>query len=62
MRGPRREYFDIAGKKVLAVQEFGATESATSENAYGGVIAANRALERVLTQVTHFCAAASGSR
>jgi hypothetical protein len=35
---------------------------APSEDAYGGVVAANRALERVLGQVTDFCVAESANR
>jgi cholesterol transport system auxiliary component len=58
----RAQLYDLKAKQVLAVREFGATESAASEDAYGGVIAANRALERVLGQVADFCAAEAGSR
>ena len=58
----RAQLYDVKGKKVLAVREFDAAESAPSEDAYGGVIAANRALERVLAQLTDFCAAESGTR
>jgi len=56
----RAQLYDINNKKVLAVREFDAAENAASEDAYGGVIAANRALARVLGQLTDFCAAASG--
>jgi len=58
----RAQLYDVKGRKVLAVREFDAAENATSENAYGGVIAANRALARVLGQVAAFCAAESGGR
>ncbi|HEY5293318.1 MAG TPA: ABC-type transport auxiliary lipoprotein family protein, partial [Burkholderiales bacterium] len=58
----RAQLYDVKAKKLLAVREFDAAEIATSEDAYGGVIAANRALARVLGQLTDFCAAESGSR
>lgn len=58
----RAQLYDIKAKKVLAVREFDAAENADSEDAYGGVIAANRALARVLAQLTEFCAAESARR
>lgn len=53
---------DMRGKRVLAVQQFDATENASSEDAYGGVSAANRLVQRVLGQVAEFCVASSGSQ
>ncbi len=38
--------------RVLVAREFVVSEEAPSDDAYGGVIAANRALERLLGQVT----------
>jgi cholesterol transport system auxiliary component len=58
----RAQLYDINSKKVLAVREIEATENAASEDAYGGVIAANRALARVLGQLAEFCAVESGGR
>jgi cholesterol transport system auxiliary component len=58
----RAQLYDVKGRKVLAVREFDAAENAASEDAYGGVIAANRALARVLGQLTDFCAAESAKR
>ncbi len=58
----RAQLYDVKGKKVLAVREFDAAENAPSEDAYGGVLAANRALERVLGQLTDFCVAESAKR
>ena len=58
----RAQLYDVNSKKVLAVKEFDATENAASEDAYGGVMAANKALERVLGQLTDFCAAEAGGR
>ncbi len=56
----RAQLYDLKGRQVLAVREFDAAENAGSEDAYGGVIAANRALARVLGQLGDFCAAAGG--
>jgi cholesterol transport system auxiliary component len=58
----RAQLYDLNGKKVLAVREFDAAENAASEDAYGGVIAANRALARVLGQLSDFCVAQSSGR
>jgi len=58
----RAQLHDVRSRKLLAAREFDVTESAASDDAYGGVIAANRALEHVLELLTEFCATASGSR
>lgn len=52
------QLIDLRGKRVLAVQQFDATENAVSEDAYGGVSAANRLAQRVLGHVTEFCVTA----
>jgi cholesterol transport system auxiliary component len=44
---------------VLAWQEFTASEAAASEDAPGGVAAAQRAVHAVLAELTAFCARAS---
>ena len=46
--------------RVLATRLFEATESAPSDDPYGGVTAANVALQRILEQVVDFCIAESG--
>jgi cholesterol transport system auxiliary component len=51
----RAQLVDVAGKRFIAVQQFEATENAASDDAYGGVIAANRALQRVLGELADFC-------
>jgi len=56
------QLIDVRGKGVLAVQQFDATENAGSEDAYGGVSAANRLVQRVLGQVTEFCVTAAGKQ
>jgi cholesterol transport system auxiliary component len=51
----RAQLIDARGKRVLAVKQFDEIENAASEDAYGGVGAANRALQRVLGQLAEFC-------
>lgn len=52
----RVQLLDVATKQVLATREFDVTEIAPTEDPYGGVLAANRALQRVLGEVADFCA------
>jgi cholesterol transport system auxiliary component len=47
---------DTGTGRVLATREFDLSEEAPSDDAYGGVIAANRALQRLLGQVTEWVA------
>jgi cholesterol transport system auxiliary component len=47
---------DIGTRRVIASAEFDETENAASEDAYGGVRAANLALERLLARLSSFCA------
>ena len=42
-------------RRVLAWREFDATVPAASENPYGGVVAANRAVQTVLENLSAFC-------
>ncbi|MFN0161886.1 MAG: ABC-type transport auxiliary lipoprotein family protein [Burkholderiales bacterium] len=50
---------DIATRQVLGRQDFDARTDAPSEDAYGGVFAANRAAEVVLEALAAFCADAA---
>jgi len=50
------QLIDTATQRVIATAEFDETEQCESEDAYGGVRAANRALERLLVRVAEFCA------
>jgi len=43
-------------RRVLATAEFEAVEPSPSEDPYGGVIAANRAVARVLDEIAKWCA------
>jgi cholesterol transport system auxiliary component len=58
----RAQLIDVNANKVLAAKEFDEVEPAPSDDAYGGAIAANRALQRLLGQLSDFCAATSGGR
>ena len=58
----RAQLIDVTDKQVLAVKLFDETENAVSDNAYGGVITANRLLQRVLGQLSDFCISESFSR
>lgn len=55
----RAQLIDVRGKRLLAAQQFEEVETATSEDAYGGVAAANRILQRVLGKLAEFCVNAS---
>jgi cholesterol transport system auxiliary component len=52
----RVQLIDIQGKRVVATREFDLSENAPSEDPYGGVVAANRVVQRALTEVAEFCA------
>jgi cholesterol transport system auxiliary component len=58
----RVQLVDVKNRRVLAVREFAEVENSASEDAYGGVAAANSALQRVLAKVADFCVTESGSR
>ena len=49
---------DDKTRRVLAWREFEADVAATSDDPYGGVVAANKAVQTVLTDLSAFCAEA----
>lgn len=53
----RAQLVEQAGYRVLASRVFEIFESALSDDPYGGVVAANRALPRLLEQIAEFSAA-----
>jgi len=55
----RAQLIDVRGARVLAVKQFDESEEADSEDAYGGVIAANRLVPRVLGKLAYFCVSES---
>jgi cholesterol transport system auxiliary component len=52
----RAQLIDLRSRRVLAAREFDAVEPAPSDDPYGGVTAANRALARLLGELASFCA------
>lgn len=50
---------DPDGGRILASRVFTATEPATTDDPYGGVVAANRALAQLLPQIADFAAEAA---
>ena len=52
---------DNATRRVLASREFDETVVAASEDPYGGVVAANRAVQTELEQLAKFCAEAAAA-
>ena len=51
----RAQLTDLQDKRIIAVQQFTVAEPIDSADAYAGVLAANRALQRVLSQLLDFC-------
>jgi len=58
----RVQLVEVKTNRALAAQEFDVQENAPSENAYGGAIAANRALARLLAELGDFCSARLDAR
>ncbi len=58
----RAQLIDVRGKRLLAAQQFDEVEAAGSEDAYGGVTAANRLLQRVLVKLAEFSVRAAGMK
>jgi cholesterol transport system auxiliary component len=58
----RAQLVDVRSRRVLATAEFEEIEPTPREDAYGGVIAANRALLRLLARLADFAAEQSGGR
>ncbi len=57
----RAQLIDVPGRRVIATREFDILENAPSDDPYGGVLAANRAVRRALDATAEFCAAQAGS-
>ena len=55
----RAQLLDVRGKRMLASQKFEDTEAAASDDAFGGVAAANRLVQRVLGELAEFCVKAA---
>jgi cholesterol transport system auxiliary component len=52
---------DNATRQVLAWQEFDETVAAAQDDPYGGIVAANVAVQNVMRQLASFCADAAGN-
>ncbi len=57
----RAQLIDLKDKRVVAEKLFDEFENTDSDDAYGGVVATNRALQRVLAQLAEFSLNASAS-
>lgn len=57
----RAQLTDVRAKRVIATRVFEGVESASNDDAAGGVAAANAALRRMLSQIADFCVAESTS-
>jgi len=53
----RAQLIDIRKNNVIATRQFDMTEPADSDDTYGGVVAANRAIAGLLDELTQFCIA-----
>jgi cholesterol transport system auxiliary component len=51
----RVQLSDVASRRMLGAREFEAVEEALSDDPYGGVVAANRAVRRVLDDIVAYC-------
>lgn len=58
----RAQLINVKEKRVIAERRFDETENADSENAYGGALAANRALQRILMGLSEFCQTAENKK
>ena len=58
----RAQLIDLRHGRDLAARKFDVVEPAPRDDPYGGVLAANRALGRVLGQLAALCADAAGNR
>jgi cholesterol transport system auxiliary component len=54
----RAQLVDMEARRVIGAREFEEVEAAATDNAYAGVAALNRALERLLPRLAEFCASA----
>jgi cholesterol transport system auxiliary component len=55
----RVQLVEEASRRVIAARDFSADSRAPSDDPYGGVIAANQAVQKVLEELAVFCAEAA---
>jgi cholesterol transport system auxiliary component len=58
----RVQLSEVRSRRVRGVQEIEILEDAPSEDPYGGVVAANRAVEKALAAVASFCSEHAADR
>lgn len=58
----RAQLVDVRERRVIATREFEEVEVTAAGNAYAGVTALNRALDRMLPRLAEFCASAVPAR
>lgn len=58
----RAQLVDVRERRVIATREFEEVEAVAAGNAYAGVTALNRALDRMLPRLAEFCASAAAGR
>lgn len=58
----RVQLSDVRARRVLGVREIEVVEEAASDDPYGGVVAANRAVRNALEAVASFCSERSAER
>jgi cholesterol transport system auxiliary component len=58
----RLQLIDVRGKRVIATKLLDEAEAAPTDDAYGGVTAANLALQRILQEAVDFCIEESSHR
>jgi len=51
----RARLVDLRASRMVGVQQFDVTKRAVSDDSYGGVVAANRAVSLLLDELTQFC-------
>jgi cholesterol transport system auxiliary component len=51
----RARLVDLDSNRVIASREFAASQAAPTDDAYGGVVAANSAIATLLAQLSQFC-------
>ena len=51
----RAQLVDLQAGRVTGMQQFDGVEPATTDDSYGGVVAANKAVNRLLNELAQFC-------
>jgi cholesterol transport system auxiliary component len=57
----RAQLVDLRESRVVGTQQFDIVEAAATEDSYGGVVAANKAVSRLLNELALFCVSGAGT-